>query len=294
VSSASVGIAVRRGMLSGSSGGSVKPLGSSRNGTCRQAARGRAARRRLPPLGRLAVLCFVLGVTALYATVAAAQRPPASARPPVAVPPRAVLALWQPLRPNLSAPILKRAELRAAVKAYRLRRWSVSCAASAKALDRIEARAARLFYAPKREGADLDGIDRFLAKFLRGKAPLLEVVGELFVPAAAWRALVVDGCVRAKRPQIADRFLAHAALTRMGPRAQRLRSALALVRWQASRAQQPWLVAGQSGGARTWLLRAVGLPRGRRAHLLAKARKLALAHELPAVRTTALWIGKQP
>ena len=161
-------------------------------------------------------------------------------------------------------------------------------------LDRIELRAARLFYAPVRKDADLDGIDRFLASYLRGKAPLLEVIGELFVPAAALRALAVDSCIHAKLPDVADRFLAHAALSQSGPRAQRLRTSLAIVRWQRSRRHPAWLLDGKAGGARTWLLRAVGRPASLRRKLVARARELALAHELADVRAIAAWLENQP
>lgn len=250
-------------------------------------------------------LCLVgaaVPAVAAAPTVPLPAQPPAppavpSPAPPVRAPsppPHGVLVRWQPLRPNLNSPALGRPELRVATKAYRAGRWPSACHASAKALDRIEDAASRLFYAPERKGADLDGIDRFLAAYLGGKAPLLEVAGEVFVPAAPLRALAVDSCTRAKLPGIADRFLAHAALTHPGSRGQRLRTALAVVRWSATGQLYGWLIAGQAGGARTWLLRAVSAPAGRRRGLILRARKGALAAELPAIDHISQWLESHP
>ncbi|MCO4760537.1 MAG: hypothetical protein KC502_03490 [Myxococcales bacterium] len=215
---------------------------------------------------------------------------PAQTAPKSTAPPTGVLAVWQPLRPNLNAPALGRSELKAAVTAYRKKRWRRACAAVDKQLDRLMDKAARLFYAPVRKGADLDGIDHYLAKYLRGKAPLLEVKGELFAPAAPLRALATAACVRANRPATAARFLSHVALSQPG---QRLRTALALVRWQASGRLDRALVSGDSGGAATWLLRAFTAKSARRRKLLARARSTALPGELLMVRTVGTWLETQ-
>ena len=88
-------------------------------------------------------------------------------------------------------------------------------------------RASALFYKHRRKHAEVRSIERFIEKYVRGKVPLLAVAGEVFAPSAAFRRLAVDACVRAKQPDLADRFLAQAAGAGVD---RQLRVALAAVR----------------------------------------------------------------
>lgn len=221
----------------------------------------------------------------------------AAAATPVVRPPLTLLVRWQPLRPALGAPALARPELRPATRAWRAKRWLVACTASVAVWDAAMTSAARLFYAPVRKGANVDGIERFLTRYVRGKAPLVAVAADVFVPAPPLRDLAVDACTRAGKPALADRLLSQVALTDHRPR---LRTALAVVRLHLrGHVDEVVLLVGSAAaggarvaGARAWLIRALRKPE--REAMLQLAKTAALPAERALVTAVTAWLRSLP
>ena len=192
------------------------------------------------------------------------------------VPSIELLAQVQPLRPRLARPEDAPVSLRPAALAHSRAQWAAACVAAAHLRQTRLQGAARLFYGPQRAQADLAGLDAFLAANVRGPAPLFEIAAESLVPAAHFRALGVDSCVRAGRPDLALPFVA--SVGGMGQDAL-ARVALAVVRvqaagaWSASAAE----LMGERGGVHVTVLRALAAGRRRGLALLVEAERTALA-----------------
>jgi len=174
--------------------------------------------------------------------------------------PLELLVQLQPLHPRQAIAADKKAEvapgLRALAVLHSRGRHAEVCKASEALRAKLLADAARLFYAPDRKSPDIEAIEDFLDSYVRGRTPMLEVPGEVFTPAAAWRALAVDSCVRAAMPELALAMVATAGSLGQD-RAERL--ALAVVLAQRAgvwRAALPVLGA-DGGGLRAHLVRAL-------------------------------------
>lgn len=173
-----------------------------------------------------------------------------------------LLAELQPLRPRVDSPADLAPRLRPIAALAQKGKWQPACLASEALRSNLLRQAARLFYAPDRaKGADVAGIDRFLNVYVRGRTPLLEVPADVFAPAASWRAIAVDACVRANRGDLAVLFVAEAAgAARAGSlegSAARVAMAVAMAqragRWQAALS----VLATEDSGVRALLLRAL-------------------------------------
>ena len=108
---------------------------------------------------------------------------------PVKAPPQRILLTWQPLRPNVKAPVFKRPPLRAAVRGWRAGRYKRACIAVDQYASAALRHASTLFYAPTRKGAKLSAIERYWARYLNGPSAFLEVRQESFVLTADALAL---------------------------------------------------------------------------------------------------------
>lgn len=171
----------------------------------------------------------------------------------------ALAAELQPLRGAVDRPEAFAAALRPALAAYKQRQWAKACSLSAARYQQLMQQAAKIFFGMERKNADHAAIERFLDAHVRGEKAELEVAGEGFVPAAAWRSLAVDACVRAAKPDEAVRMIAMvASLADDGP----ARQALAVARaqqeghWPAAAA----VVARSRDGLRVALIRALAQP----------------------------------
>ncbi len=105
----------------------------------------------------------------------------------------------QPLRPALDKPAALAAPLRPMAAAYQKRQFAAVCKASGQRWQGLMLKASKLFYAAERSRADSEAIERFFDEHVRGERPLLALGAERFVPAATWRALALDACLRAHR-----------------------------------------------------------------------------------------------
>lgn len=205
----------------------------------------------------------------------------------------AIAARWQPLRVRSGAPAYARAELKKAYAASVKGHNKKACVLAEKLRTRLMSEAAALFYAPNRTPADLSGVRVFMQRYVHGRAPLLAIAKEVFVPSPAWRNLAVQACMAAGRPDIAARFVDQVALASSD---LHLRTAAAVIRMAngSTKAQVGWLVGRQGGGARAWLIRAYGAPSNLRAQLLQKARQTADFGERQDIAVVAEWIARQP
>lgn len=208
-------------------------------------------------------------------------------------PSSALLRRWQPLFVRPAEAAHKRKELRAVVVDLRKQRWASACRRVEKLRQRLMKTAAGLFYGPTRQGAKTAAIERFYERFVRGAAPLLSTAGEVFVPSPALRDLAVVVCGRANQPAVAERFVAHQALSGAVPR---LRLALAVIRLQAGQRADKllWLVGPNGGGARAALLRALASGGSARQGHLANAGVGATTEELGLIDDFKRWLeGRQ-
>ncbi|GEM_PF-3054963 len=203
-----------------------------------------------------------------------------------------VAAAWQPLRPSASDPTYARKELSAALRNHAKKRYKKACFALEKVRAKLMKRGAAIFYKPVRKGADLAAIEAFMKRYVRGKTPLLQVAHEVFVPSAPFRRLAVDACMRSGRPLTSRGFLDHAATSSAD---RQLRTAAAIVRLASGEAPASvsWLVGRKGGGARAWLVRALGVPRSVAKKHLATARSKAASWDRLDVEKVAAWIEKQ-
>lgn len=212
-------------------------------------------------------------------------------RAALAVVPSELAARWQPLRPRSGDPTYGRPELKRAWRDHGKARYARSCKAVEALRARLMRKASALFYKPVRKGADLGGIEAFMQRYVRGKAPLLQIAHEVFVPSAGLRNLAVDTCARAGKPDIASRFLDQAALS--GTEA-RLRVALAVTRMASgsNAAEVRWLVGERGGGARAVLLRAIGAPGALVKRYVQQARARAGLAERADIEVVIGWLRK--
>ena len=203
--------------------------------------------------------------------------------------PTSLVAMWQPLRPIDRDATYRRSELRSLFKKHRKRHFLAACQGAEALRNRLMKQAARLFYKHRRKNADIGAIERFIERHVQGKAPLLSIAGEVFAPSAAFRRLAVDACVRANRPDLADKFLAQVAGAGVD---RQLRLALAAVRLQ--RDGQPsvvlWLVGQHGGGARAALFRALAAKGAERARHIEAARKEATVSEQALLDAWIRWM----
>lgn len=243
--------------------------------------------------GRSWVMAGVLGLIAGWCGPSlAAPRPAPGRAQPAALPPHDLLASWQPLRPHALDQTLKRPELVGAVRAHTRRNYLQACLSVEKVRAGLLKQAATLFYKPVRQGADIEGMDHFMKRHVRGPSPLLQLAGEVFVPSAPLRSLGVDACVRARRPELAERFVAQAAGASGDPL---LGLSLAVARLQRGLAptQVVWLVGAQGGGAGASLLRALASQGPeRRRHLEAADRSAGTRHRA-LVDDLGRWMKEQ-
>lgn len=190
-----------------------------------------------------------LGVAALRGEARAAEAPFAAA-----------LAIeLQPLRGVADKPEALAAPLRPLALAYKKGQWAKACSASAARRQALLQRAAKIFFGMERKKADVEAIERFLDAHVRGDRPELEVAGEGFVAAAAWRSLAVDACVRADLPAQAIAMIDQSAsLAGDGPALVALAVARAQAerRWSAAAA----VVARSGDSLRVALIRALARP----------------------------------
>lgn len=177
----------------------------------------------------------------------AAEPPPPLPEPPVSL----FQALW-PLTPRDDDPVFERKEL-AAIRAAMARKKHLDVCRLGSALVRERmAEAAKLFYAPVRKNADLDGISAFLGRWVHGKAPLLVLAGETFAVAPALRDVIAQACASAGRDLDAEAVLLTPAMI---DGASRLRLALFVLRWRRVRELRRalWIIAGDPGAVPRWL-----------------------------------------
>ncbi len=221
----------------------------------------------------------------------AAAKEPASTTPRLHVP-TSLVAMWQPLYPRDRDATYRRSELRALLKKHRKKRFSAACKGAESLRSRLMKQASALFYKHRRKNADVGAIERFIERYVQGKVPLLSIAGEVFAPSAAFRRLAVDACVRANRPELADRFLAQAAGAGVD---RQLRLALAAVRLQ--RDGRPtavlWLVGKEGGGARAALFRALAAKGPERARHIKNASEVATSSELALLDAFGRWLDKR-
>ena len=222
----------------------------------RQEARANRARP-TRSVNRAAALAGLVILTLSLMPELAACRPAATSRPTRFSIPRAILVDLQPLSPHIDDPVWRRPETRRLLAAWRGQRFLAACTGSASLLDRLLHEGAALFYGPERRRANVDGIERFMSRYVSGSDALLEVRAELFAPGPSWRRPAVDACVRAARPDIAIRFVAVAAGLD-GTLPMRTAMAVALLdRDGLPQVVEAW-IGTRSGGVSQALLRAVG------------------------------------
>lgn len=208
----------------------------------------------------------------------------------------------QPLRPRSARPEELAPKLRPIAALHAKQKWLPTCEAGEALRSEVMRQGARLLYAPDRfKGADVEGIERFLDTYVRGRLPLLELPLDVLVPAAPFRAVAVDACVRAERGDLAVPFVAEAAgAAKPGsPEGSALRLALAVAmaqragRWAAGAA----VLTAEDGGVRALLLRALASADATsRAKWLDDARHAVSRPEDPALvtRVETLLKGTQP
>lgn len=202
-----------------------------------------------------------------------------------------LLVELQPLRPRTVRTEEIAPKLRPAAALHGKQKWQQACDSAEALRSALMRTAAKLFYAPDRKkGGDVDGIERFLDAYVRGKMPLLELPLDVFSPAAGFRAIAVDACIRADRGDLALPFLAEiAGAARPGSAdgtAARLALAVALAqrtgRWSAGVA----VLTPEDAGVRVLLLRALAeTDAAKRTVWLAEARKSVARPEDPALMT---------
>ncbi len=177
----------------------------------------------------------------------------------------------QPLRGSVDRPEWFAAELKPILRAYQRKQWGKACAQSDGQLKGLMLTASRLFFGSERKKAETEAIERFLDAKVRGTTPVLEVAAEGFAPAAPWRSLAVDACIRAEQPEAAVaqiQMIASAAGD--GPALV----ALAVARAQADRnwSSAAAVVAKSKDALRVLLIRALAQP-AEAGHWLAAAEK---------------------
>lgn len=210
------------------------------------------------------------------------------ALPALAAPlPIDLVAALQPLQPHADQAARWAPALKPVAALAQKGRHAQACRTSEALRSDLMHKASLLFYAPERKNADVAAIDRFLDQWARGPMAVLEVPAETLAPAASWRALAVDSCVRAGLPDIALAFVAEAG----GSEADAAtRTSLAVVLAQragAWSAALPVLVGAQPT-LRNLLLRALAAAPREGQRLLEEARVLAtLAAEQALVDAVA-------
>ena len=208
---------------------------------------------------------------------------------PVKAPPQRILVTWQPLRPNVKAPVFKRPPLRAAVRGWRAGRHKRACIAVDQYASAALRHASTLFYAPTRKGAKLSAIERYWARYLNGPSAFLEVRQESFVLTSDALALLVDACARAGQWAPVARWTAPRALTAGWSRAS---VAYVLARWALDDDLRPvssWIDRA-SRSTPTALLRLQLMPRSRQAAALGDVARRALRGEAPLVKAVTQWM----
>lgn len=177
------------------------------------------------------------------------------AGPPVQPPPLALAIRWSPLAVRDAAPNVRK-ELQPIVVLASKGRVAEACAQATAMLDARMAEASKLFYAPVRKDANVEAIDRFLERWVRGNDPVLVITAEALAPAPSWRDAAASACLRAGRFGDAERLLRPAAFL---PEAGRLRALVALLRWMRTRDLRPhaWLLDEAGAGVEARLMRLV-------------------------------------
>lgn len=201
------------------------------------------------PRGWLAALLALCGAVVPATSLWAA---------PVAFSPALAVEL-QPLRGAVDRPEWFSPPLRPMLAAYKKRQWAKACALSTARHQQLMQSAGRFFFGMERKKADTEAIERFLDSHVRGDKPELEVAGEGFVPAMAWRSLATDACLRADKPQEAIRMVdLSASLAGDGPAVV----ALAVARAQVERSWPAAAViaARSRDSLRVALIRALAKP----------------------------------
>ena len=122
----------------------------------------------------------------------------------------------QPLRPALGHARGLAKELVPLAKSVEGKRFSTACSQADRLRAGLFRRAAHLFFGADRRKADPTAIEAFLDRYVRSPSPLLEIAAEGFVPAAPWRALATEACLRANRAAIAVDFLTATASAQPG------------------------------------------------------------------------------
>lgn len=181
----------------------------------------------------------------------------------------ALAAEIQPLLGVSDRPDWFAAELKPVLQAYQRKHWAKACALSDAKYNSLLQTASRLFFGPERKKAEANAIERFLDDKVRGTKPVLEVAAEGFAPAAPWRSLTVDACVRADQPAIA---LSHIGMIASASGDGPAVVALAVARAQVDRswASAAAVVAKSRDALRVQLIRALAEPAQAR-HWLAEA-----------------------
>lgn len=249
-----------------------------------------------PPVCRssrwLAVkVALLAGLQGLCAFGAEAQ--PTAAHGQAVLPAEVVIAL-QPLRAPAARPTDWAVPLRPIAQYHAKGRYLQACQQSEALRGRLMKEASRLFYGQDRKQADYDGIERFLDSYVRGRTPVLEIPTEVFAPAAPWRALAVDACVRAGEPEKALRFVADAGSAGQDATS---RVALAVVLAQKAGSWQAALpvLIGQREGVRVLLLRALAAgPNGGKSFYTQADRAALLPEERALVTLVGKTLGLQP
>lgn len=210
-----------------------------------------------------------VGLGSVGASVAMAAAPCEAAPVPFQT---QLAAELQPLRGSPDRPEWYAAELKPVLKAYQRKNWAEACRQSDVHFAALMQTAARLFFGPERKKADTEAIERFLDAKVRGTKPVLEVAAEGFAPAAPWRSLAVDACIRAEQPAAA---LAQIQLIASNSGDGPAVVALAVARAQADRswASAAAVVAKSKDALRVHLIRALAEPAAAK-HWLAAAEKL--------------------
>lgn len=198
----------------------------------------------------------------------------------------------QPLRGSPDRAEWYAAELKPVLKAYQRKQWAQACKQSDARFAGLMQTASKLFFGPERKKAEGEAIERFLDAKVRGTKPVLEVAAEGFAPAAPWRSLAVDACVRADQPAAAlaqIQLIASAAGD--GPAVV----ALAVARAQVDRnwASAAAVVANSKDALRVNLIRALAEPAAAK-HWLTTAEKYLQTGEDRALLTSVRRACGQP
>jgi hypothetical protein len=239
----------------------------------------------IPLLGLLFVAALVRPADAEPAPVAS-PTPPLAARPvstpaevtPVAMPPIPPLPeasrwlLW-PLAVRADDAVLGRGELAKLRTALARNRHADACREGTAFLATRMQEAAHLFYAPVRKDANLSAISTYLQRWVRGKAPVLVLAGEVFAPAPGLRDAIATSCAKAGRWDDAEAPLRAAGML---DGASRVRQAILWLRWLRGGDLRSalWLVRDDPGVV-AGLLRAFVGPADVRERLFGRARREA-------------------